>query len=374
MDKKRKLKLLIMLALLFILGVFFYKYYVIGEHKNANYGSDNIVVSVQEIEPQNVTLSKEYVGIVTPINSVSVLPFISGFIEKVLVRGGQNVNIGDILFIIRQAKYKADVDAAYANVLEAKANFENAKTYYERMKDVGSKAVSKTEIDNARTNYLSAEASLNSAMSKYDLSRINYDYTVIASPINGTVGDVSITTGDYVSPNSKPLVKIIQFNPIRVVFSIADKEYISEMKSNPKNIFKDWIVKLRLSNKKIYDEVGKIRFLDNEVSSATSSVKVYADFPNPDKVLIANAYVDVIMEKQIKNAILIPQSAVYFKPEGTFVYLLDENKAKKTFIEIGQTKENNFVVESGLNSGDVVILNTLSDMDLKQNIYAKEED
>ncbi|MCR5506370.1 MAG: efflux RND transporter periplasmic adaptor subunit [bacterium] len=374
MDKNQKIKIVVMLSLLFILGVIFYKYYVIGESENANDGSDNIVVSIQKIEPQTITLSKEYVGKVTPINSVSVLPFISGFIDKVLVSGGQNVKIGDVLFIIRQAKYKAAVDSAYANVLDAKANLENAKTFYERMKDAG-KAVSKTEIDNARTAYLSAEASLTSAISNYDLSRINYDYTIISSPINGIVGDVAISKGDYVAPNTTPLVKIIQFNPIRVVFSIADKEYISEMRKNSKNIFKDWIVKLRLSNNKIYDEIGKIRFLDNEVSSDTSSVKVYADFSNPDKVLIANAYVDVIMEKIIKDAILIPQSAVYFKPEGTFVYILnEENKAEKIFVEIGQTIENNFVVEKGLKENNKVILNTLSDMDLKQNIYAKEEE
>ena len=374
MGRRKILKLIIMLALLFIFGVMFYKYYVMGDKKDANIGSDNIVVSVQKIEPQNVTISKEYVGIVTPINSVSVLPFISGFIDKVLVYGGQNVKIGDILFIIRQAKYKAAVDAAYANVLEAKANFENAKTFYERMQQAGSKAVSKTDIDNARTAYFSAEAAFTSAKSNYDLSRINYDYTIIASPINGIVGDVAVTKGDYVAPNGNPLVKIIQFNPIRVVFSIADKEYINEMKINPQNIFKGWIVKLRLSNKKIYDEVGKIRFLDNEVSSETSSVKVYADFQNPNKVLIANAYVDVIMEKDIKDAILIPQSAVYFKPEGTYVYLLKDNKAIKTFIEIGPTVENNFVVEDGLQYDDDLILNILSDMDLKQNIYAKEEE
>ena len=363
MDRNKKIKIIIMLLLLFIFGVMFYKYYVVGEKENADVGSDNIVVSIQKIEPQNVTISKEYVGIVTPINSVSVLPFISGFIDKVLVSGGQNVRIGDVLFIIRQAKYKAAVDSAYASVLEAKANFENAKTFYERMQQAGSKAVSKTDIDNARTAYLSAEAALTSAKSNYDLSRINYDYTIIASPINGIVGDVAITTGDYVSPNGNPLVKIIQFNPIRVVFSIADKEYISEMKSNPQNIFKNWIVKLRLSNKKIYDNIGKIRFLDNEVSSATSSVKVYADFSNPDKILIANSYVDVIMEKNLKNAILIPQSAVYFKPEGNFVYVLKDNKAKKVFVDIGPTIENNFVIENGLFKGDELILNTLSEMD-----------
>ena len=80
------------------------------------------------------------------------------------------------------------------------------------------------------------------------------------------------------------------------------------------------------------------------------------------------------MEKHLTNGILIPQSAVYFKPEGTFVYVLKDNKALKTFVDIGPTIENNFVIEKGLTKGDDIILNTLSDMDLKQNIYAKEEE
>jgi multidrug efflux pump subunit AcrA (membrane-fusion protein) len=80
------------------------------------------------------------------------------------------------------------------------------------------------------------------------------------------------------------------------------------------------------------------------------------------------------MEKNLKNAILIPQSAVYFKPEGTFVYVLKDNKAKKVFVDIGPTIENNFVIENGLSKGDELILNTLSEMDLKQNLYAKKEE
>ena len=237
----------------------------------------------------------------------------------------------------------------------------------------GSKAVSKTDIDNARTAYLSAEASLTSALSNYDLSKINYDYTIINSSINGVVGDVNITKGDYVSPESSPLVKIIQFNPIRVVFSIADKEYMSERHINPKKIFDGWTVKLKLSNDAIYDKVGKIRFLDNEVSPATSSIKVYADFENFNKILVANAYVDVIMEKTIDNAILLPQSAVYFTPDEVFVYTLENGRAIKKIVDIGQTINNSFVINKGLITGDKVILDTLSEFDLKQNILSKEK-
>ena len=370
----KKLKIIILLFILFILGLVFYEYYLRDTSLVGFSEDENVMVEVQKIIPQPITLKKEYVGSITPINSVSVLPFISGFIDKVFVKGGQNVKAGDTLFIIRQAKYKADVDSAYASVLEAKANFENAKTFYERMLSAGSKAVSKTDIDNARTSFLSSEAALTSAISNYDLSKINYDYTIINSSINGVVGDVLVTKGDYVSPTSSPLVKIIQFNPIRVVFSIADKEYMTEMKANPQKIFDGWVVKLRLSNDKMYDEIGTIKFLDNEVSPATSSIKVYADFKNPDKILVSNAYVDVVMEKFLESAILLPQSAIYFKPGETYVYVLDNTKALKRNVEIGQTIDNNFVILNGLQKDDIVVLDTLSELDLTKNIYPKEQE
>ena len=373
MDKKSFIKFVGVCVCLVIFVFLGYKYLWQKSSVGIFNDQDNIEVSTQIVDFKPITLKKTYIGNITPINSVSVLPFVSGFIDKVLVRGGQNVNAGDTMFVIRQAKYKANMDAAYAQVLEAKANFENAKTFYDRMQMAGSKAVSKTDIDNARTAYLSAEASLTSALSNYDLSKINYDYTIINSSINGMVGDVNITKGDYVSPEGNPLVKVIQFNPIRVVFSIADKEYMSERHINPSKIFDGWVVKLKLSNDKIYDGVGKIKFLDNEVSPATSSIKVYADFENPKKILVANAYVDVIMEKTVDNAILLPQSAVYFTPEEVFVYILDNNKAVKKIVNIGQTINNSFVVNSGLEVGDKVILDTLSEFDLKQNIMDKGE-
>ena len=373
MDRKKIIKISCFSVI--VIGVMGLGYRYFFQKKNIGIfdEKENIEVDTQIVEFKPITLKKTYIGNITPINSVSVLPFVSGFIDKVLVSGGQNVKVGDTLFIIRQAKYKANMDAAYAQVLEAKANFENAKTFYERMQMAGSKAVSKTDIDNARTAYLSAEASLTSALSNYDLSKINYDYTIINSSINGVVGDVNITKGDYVSPESSPLVKIIQFNPIRVVFSIADKEYMSERHINPKKIFDGWTVKLKLSNDAIYDKVGKIRFLDNEVSPATSSIKVYADFENFNKILVANAYVDVIMEKTIDNAILLPQSAVYFTPDEVFVYTLDNGRAIKKIVDIGQTINNSFVINKGLITGDKVILDTLSEFDLKQNILSKEK-
>lgn len=362
--------------ILFLLFLFFFivwgVIYFFPFHKNKSFSlSDDLFkADVVIIQPKDVLVEKTYVGFITPINAVDVLPFVSGFIDKVKVIGGQDVNINDILFVINQDEYKALLDASYAQVLQAKAKLENAKLYYERMSNAGSRAVSKTDLDNAKTAFLSSEAELAQAIANYEKAKVDYNYTIIKATISGIVGDVSISKGDYVSPQGKALLKIIQYNPIRVVFSISDKEYINEVnKIGDKKPFSDWNIKLRLANGAIFNEVGKVRFWDNEISSATSSVKVFADFKNPDKVLYTNAYVDVIMQKEVKNAIVIPQSSVYLNNNQDYVYILgDNNIPKKIFISLGDQVDNSFIVNSGLNIGDKLILNKLSPRELGKKL------
>ncbi len=353
-----------------IIGGIVYTYFHFHKKTQPVIQSKTISVNTLKIEPQDITISKKYVGFITPINSVDVRPFISGFIEKVKVKGGEDVKTNDILFILKQDEYKAALDAAYAQVLQAKATLANAKLFYERMTNAGARAVSKTDLDNAKTSFLSAEAELAQAVAGYEKAKIDYNYTVIKATISGIVGDVNITKGDYVSPQGQALLKIIQYNPIRVAFSISDKEYIDEVKlAGSKKPFSDWKVKLRLSNGMIFDYVGKVKYWDNEVSSSTSSVRVFADFENPNKVLYTNAYVDVIMEKNLKNVIIIPQSAVYLQEGESYVYIVGENnKPQKVFITLGNQYETNFIITNGLLEGDILILNKLSSSDLIKDI------
>ena len=115
--------------------------------------------------------------------------------------------------------------------MQTQADLANAKVYYERVKKVGPKAMSKTEFDNAKAKYLSAQAAVAQARANYNLAKVNYGYTEINAPISGIVGEMSLTKGDYVSPGSQPLFSIIQYDPIRVVFSITDKDYLEELKN-----------------------------------------------------------------------------------------------------------------------------------------------
>lgn len=312
-----------------------------------------LTLTVVPAASEDVAVTSSYIGYVTPINSVSVIPYISGFLDKINVRGGQEVKAGDILVIIRQDEYKARLDAAQSAVLKAQSAYGNAKTYFERVKKAGGRAVSKAEFDNAKNAYLSAQADLAQAKADKALAQVNYDYTVIKAPIDGIVGNIDLTTGDYVSPSSAPLLKIIQYNPTRVVFSIADKDYLLE--KDKKQLFSDEKIKLRLADGKIFEPQGIFRFTSNELDKSTNALAVYADFANPDKTLVANAYVDVLVEKDYKNGILISQNAVSMEADGNYVYTVKDGMLNKSRAEIISTVGNEYLLRNTFAPGEYLV-------------------
>lgn len=328
-------------------------------------------VDVITVKTQSVTLEKSYIGYVMPIHSVAVLPMISGYIEQVLVTGGQDVTAGQPLFILRQGEYKADLESAIAKVLQADATLSNAQTYYDRMINAGSKAISKTNLDNAKTSLLSAKADVASAKAAKDIAEINLGYTVVSATISGLIGDVNVSPGDYVSPAGKALVTLIQYTPIRVVFAIPDKEYLTQKAQPADRPFDAWTLKLRLADGSVFDGTGQVQFFNNEVTPQTSSVNVYADFDNPNKELLSGAYVTVLMEKKVKDAILIPQGYVHLNPSGAFVYTVQNGHITQTPVQLGQAVDNAFLIESGLKPGDQVVAQTQITVSPKETVQTR---
>ena len=350
--KKVYSKLLIVLAVLAALLVYLYASSVPAQSReSAEIPSYNAI----PVNPRKVAVSDSFVGYVTPIHSVAVVPYINGFLERILVEGGQEVKAGDTLIIIRQDEYKARLDAAKAQVLQAQANFNNARLYYNRIKKAGARAVSKTELDNAKASYLSAEAALAQAKADRDLAQVNFDYTVIKAPIDGIVGNVSLTKGDYVSPGSQALLKIIQYNPIRVVFSITDKDYLARMGADPSGLFAGNKIKLRLADGNVFAKEGTFRFTGNEIDRPTSSLSVYADFENADRKLLANAYVDVLIERDYDDGILLPQTAISMEAKGNYVFVVSRGVLEKKAVDIISNTGGSYLVKNVFAPGDYVV-------------------
>lgn len=310
---------------------------------------------IETVQLQPVTMTRPYIGRIKAIQSVDILPFINGFISQVKVKGGQFVQEGDILFTIDKKTYQAQKDQADAQVLSAKATYDNAAIYLKRIEKTPSKAISQTELDNAKAQFLSAEGSLKAAQAAAAAALVNYNYTEVKAPISGVVGNIPVTIGDYVSPAGKVLAQIIQQTPIRVAFSISNKEYLNFLSSDNNKLFDGWRIQLKLPNNELYPQEGTVVYTDNSVAQDTSSITVYADFDNPNGQLVADGYVDVLAQKNIQSGILIDKDLVHFEPTGSFVYVLNGHKINKQAVSIGITVGQQFYIEKGLKGGESLV-------------------
>ncbi len=313
-------------------------------------------VNVTPLTPQSVTLSKKYIGYITPVHSVAVLPFISGFVEKIFVRSGQFVREGQLLMVLEQGEYKAQLDLARAGVMQAEATLENAATYYQRVQAAGNKAVAQADRDKAQAEYLSAKAALAQAQAQLAAAKVNYDYTIIRAPISGLIGTVEPTKGDYVSPAGTPLMTVIQTSPIQVVFSITDKDYIQNVSENGlSELLAGEKIKLQLANGEIYPAQGIYQYTDNALNRPTNSVAVYVNFDNKDNILLSNAYVTVYLEKELENIVLIPQNQVELTAQGSFVTVADKQGIRRRKIEILDTQNSDYIVKNVFGPQDYLV-------------------
>ena len=361
--QKKEHKTFSYLLLILILGAFALAWHffpLMGKKTAPEATPRELSLNVVALLPQDVEITQSYIGYVMPIHEVDIVPYISGFLEKIYVSGGQYVDSGDKLILIRPDEYQASLDAAKAAVMEAKATLNNASVYYERMKQAGTEVISKTELDNAKASYLNAKAALAQAQANRNLAQVNLDYTLISAPISGTVGNVNLTRGDYVSPSSGSLLKIIQFDPIRVVFSISDKDYLNELARSNGDLFAGENIKIRLSNGQIYNQSGEFQFLDNQIDRSTNSIAVYADFKNPHHTLVANAYVDVLLEKTVKNAVLVRQNQVIMEDSGNYVYVAKDNQIERRLIEIIGIKGDDYVIKNTFAPDEYLVIDKLS--------------
>ncbi len=365
-EKKHIPIFVLALVVAFVLG--FYTVHFFDKKEKPKLSSDQIVplsLHAQILEPQNTNITNTYIGYITPIHDVNVKPYIAGFIDKIYVKGGQVVKKGDILVVIKQDEYVAALQSAYADILKADANYQNAEKYFLRMKKAA-KSVSASEFESAETAYLAAAATLEQAKANYAMAEANYDYTLIRAPIDGVVGDVSLSKGDYVSPSGGALFNVVQYNPIRVVFSLCDKEYLHELQK--KTPFAGEKLLLKLPNGEIFEYEGIYVYMDNTIDKKTTSVSVYADFKNIGKILTPNTYVTVLAQNEMKNIIEVSKNLISFERDGDFLYLVRDGKLIKEQVTILASEGENFVLKNTFHNGDAVVTDNVDAQNLGAHV------
>ena len=318
-------------------------------------GAGQTSVLTQTLHKRPVALGKTFIAKVEAINASDVTPQVSGYIDRVLFKDGSFVKEGDVLFIIDQARYKAAVTAAEAALDKAVASEKQIASDYNRELSLyKEKMLSQADLELAESNLANAKANVKAAQASLDLAKLDLEYTEVRSPISGYIGKALLTKGNYANASASKLARVIQMDPIRVVFSITDKERLSGMDqittSSPD-------IQIELPNGERVNIPSAAVFSDNEINAQTATMAVYAQAGNKDSKLIPGNYVNVTVSMdKFRPVILIPQTAVAQDASGQYVMTVTpDNTVLQKYITVGDMVEDKYVVVSGLEEGDRIV-------------------
>ncbi len=326
-------------------------------------GAPPVVVRKVELAP--ATAPFRFNGQVEAIEAVDIQARITGFLKEKAFEQGSAVKAGDLLFEIEPDQMQAAVMSAEAQVARAEAAQNAARQTLSRTRTLANRnTVSQAALDDAQAAFDIATADVRNAEATLNNARLNLSYTQVRSPIDGTIGRSLFTVGNLVGPSMGPLARIVQLDPVRVVFSIPDRALIAIRQKeagggtvSPES-FK---VSLALANGTQYGERGTIQFIDNEVSAQTGTVAVRALFANPNHILVPGQVVAVnLMDETAGELPVVPMASVLQDRQGKYVYVLNEgNTVSRRPIVTGARIDNGWSVTDGLKAGETIVVEGL---------------
>jgi membrane fusion protein, multidrug efflux system len=327
-------------------------------------------VGVVRAQMQPITETSEFVGRIQAVDRVALVARVTAFLTQRLFTEGAEVNTGDLLYVLEQPPFQADLAAKQATVQQLQANLTNATITFTRASSLlHTPAGQQSVVDDARASMLADAALVQNAEAQVRQSQINLDYTQIRAPISGKIGRSSVTVGNVVSPGSGVLATIVSQDPMYVVFPISVRTAL-ELRERyaDKGGFNAVVIKIRLPDGRMYGQTGKLDFVDNTISASTDTLILRGSIPNPllrdGKVgnatvreLVDGEFVSVALEGvQPVQLLTVPRPAVLSDQRGDYVYTVDaQNKVEQTRIQLGQSTPTVAAVLSGLSEGAMVI-------------------
>ena len=332
-------------------------------------------VTVSPVTREPVARTADFVGRVQAVDVLNLHARVTGVLQKRLFREGQDVKVGDLLFVIDPEPYQAQVEQREAEVASAKAKADLAAVQLRRAQELAkrqSAAVSEAEIDQRKAENAQAQGAVQQAEAALHQARINLGYTKIKAPIAGRIGRFNYTVGSLVGPDSGALTTIVDQDPAYVTFPVSQNQIlayrrrVAEQGGKPE----DLVVHLNLSDGSTYRYPGTINFLAVQVDPGTNTETVRAQFPNPDRLLVDGEFVGVTVEAQPpRSAIVVPQAAVQMDQGGSYVLVVGpDNKVAQRSVELGPNAGQNVVVTKGLKEGDRVVVEGIQNVQPGQEV------
>mgnify|MGYP002623619186 CR=1 FL=1 len=316
---------------------------------------------VVKVGTQSASSQASYPASIKGVQDVQINPKVGGFITQINVKEGQAVNAGQVLFVIDNVTYQAQVRQAQAAVNTAQASCNTAKLSYENSQKLyENKVIGDFELKSATNQYESAKAGLAQAEAALASAKEALSFCYVKSPAAGVVGTLPLKVGALVSAAST-LTTVSNNSQMEVYFSMTEKEALAMSKTGD-GLQSLPAVKLQLADGTIYSHEGKVTKMSGVIDAATGSVQLIALFPNPEKLLKSGGSGAIIIPQTNALAIVIPQSCVMEIQNKKFVYTLgSDKKVKYTEIKVApQNDGNNYVVTEGLKVGDQYVTNGIT--------------
>tara|TARA_B100000809_G_C15131840_1_gene528792 strand:- start:2527 stop:3693 length:1167 start_codon:yes stop_codon:yes gene_type:complete len=325
-------------------------------------------VTVTKAITADVPLYSEFVGQVFGLKDIPIRARVEGFLLTKDFKEGFPVKKEQLLYTIDAQSYKADVATQKSLLAEATTRLTRAKNDLERIKPLAEvNAVSQSDLDRAVADKGTAEASVDAAKSLLESAEIQLSYCKVLSPMEGIIGTTKARVGEFVGRDPNPIIlnTVSRIDTIRVQFSLTETDYlyfIRKITENKKKFKEDrnnnkGTIELILSDGSVHKQLGKLDFIDREVSASTGSIMLQASFANPDRIVRPGQFAKIRAKVEtVKGAILVPQKAVT-ELQGTHILtvLLKGNIIKKRTVIVGSKVGDYWIIKEGIKEYDQII-------------------
>jgi membrane fusion protein, multidrug efflux system len=326
-------------------------------------------VSVATVVQGDVAPWNEFSGRLEAVERVDIRSRVAGTVQGVHFREGALVKAGDLLLTIDPAPYQADVDRADAQVFAAQSRLTNAKSNYERARQLlADHAISQKEYDDSLNAQSEADANLRAAKAQLQTAQLSLGYTQVRAPVAGRVGKLEITTGNLVAagPGAPVLTTLVSVSPIYASFDADEQVVARALRELPAGASaRAQIEKIPVQMGTVADTAtpieGHLQLVDNQVDARSGTVRVRAVFDNADGTLMPGQFAHLRMGTvKAEPALMINERAVGTDQSKKFVMVVGaDDKAAYREVTLGANVDGLRIVTSGLKPNERVVVNGL---------------